>query len=135
MAQGNDNEVRERRFHDTLSALEEVVAGVAGVPTAILRDSRIQRFEFTFEAVWKLLAAIAEDEGVDASTPRKAFQAAIRAGLLDASDEGAAWEMLRYRNLTVHTYDEDLAIEVEGFVTGSGIELFRKLSSRAGLRT
>ena len=52
------------------------------------------------------------------------------AGLLDPEDEATAWELLHYRNLTVHTYDEDLAVEVEKFLVGPALVLFRKVSDR-----
>ena len=40
----------------------------------------------------------------------------------------AAWsEMRRRRNLTSHTYQEQLAIEVAAFVRGSGVRLLDEL--------
>ncbi len=125
-----EEDVRARVFRGAMKALEEVAGDVAGVPPAILRDARIQRFEFTFETAWKALQGLAREEGLAAALPRKAFQAALRMGILDAGDEEAAFEMIRYRNLTVHTYDEDLACEVEQFIVGPGLRLLRKMAER-----
>lgn len=122
--------VRVRVLSEALSSLEEVAIEVPGVPPAILRDARIQRFEFTFEALWKAIQSLAVEEGLDAASPRKALQAAMRMGLLDEGDEETAFEMIRYRNMTVHTYDEDLAREVERFVLGRGLDLLRKAKER-----
>ncbi len=122
--------LRSRVFRQALSSLEEVAFEVEGVPRAILRDARIQRFEFTFEALWKFLQSLATAEGLDAASPRKALQAALRMGLLDDEDEEAAFEVIRYRNLTVHTYDEDLAEEVERFILGPGLDLLQKIARR-----
>ncbi len=130
MASGDEGGVRLARFRQTLAALEEVVPAMVSVPPSILRDSRIQRFEFTFEAAWKLLQARAEEDGLESATPRKAFQYTLATGLLDPEDETTAWDVLRYRNLTVHTYDEVLASEVEGFVIGTALPLFRKIAER-----
>jgi nucleotidyltransferase substrate binding protein (TIGR01987 family) len=132
MASSDEGGVRLARFRQTLAALEEVVPVLASVPASILRDSRIQRFEFTFEAAWKLLQMRAEAEGLEAATPRKALHFALATGLLDPEDETTAWDVLRYRNLTVHTYDEALATEVEGFVIRTALPLFLKIAQRAG---
>jgi nucleotidyltransferase substrate binding protein (TIGR01987 family) len=130
MASGDEDGVRLARFRQTLAALEEVLPNLPSVPASILRDSRIQRFEFTFEATWKLLQATANAEGLEGSSPRKAFQYAISTGLLDPEDETTAWDLLRYRNLTVHTYDENLAAEVEEFILDTALPLFRKIAAR-----
>ena len=130
MASDDRTDGRRARFAGTLAALEEVIPERPEIPGAILRDSRIQRFEFTFEALWKLLQEVASAEGMDASSPRKALQAALVMGLVDPDDETTAWETIRYRNLAVHTYDEDLAVEVEAFVVGPALSLFRKVAGR-----
>src|SRR3989338_3488463 len=48
-----------------------------------IRDSAIQRFEFTFELAWKTLKAFLEEQG-----------------------------MIELRNLTSHTYNEAIAEEI-----------------------
>ena len=71
------------------------------------RAGVIQAFEFSFEAVWKLLKAVAEREGLAAESPRRAIVAAYKLGLID--DEAIWIAMLNDRNLTSHTYHQQVA--------------------------
>jgi nucleotidyltransferase substrate binding protein (TIGR01987 family) len=130
MESSDDRTLRLDRYLRALAALEEVLQDTPSVPASILRDSRIQRFEFTFETLWKFLRVAAEHAGVDADTPRGALRAALQIGLLDPTDEADAWQLIRYRNLTVHTYDEALSCEVECFIVNTAIHLFRKIAAR-----
>ena len=99
-------------FARALSRLHEVLA----VPESeIVRDATIQRFEFTFEAAWKAmyrwLRARSVDVDEDAySTIPEAFKRRL------ITDERRWGEMRKYRNLTTHTYNQALAIEVAAFV-------------------
>lgn len=75
-------------------------------------DGLIQRFEFTFELAWKLMKSYAEYQGVDKEImgSRDAVRWAFDCGLITSSD---VWmEMIKRRNDTSHTYDEDTAAEV-----------------------
>ncbi len=68
-------------------------------PNDIERDASIQRFEFTFEACWKVGKQYLYDvEGIDVGSPK----AETILGL----------EMVNDRNLTVHTYNEEIAVEI-----------------------
>ena len=75
-------------------------------------DGLIQRFEFTFELAWKLMKSYADYQGVDKEImgSRDAIRWAFENGLIAESD---VWmEMIKRRNDTSHTYDEDTATEV-----------------------
>lgn len=75
-----------------------------------IRDAAIQRFEFTFELAWKVLKTYLEREGLEARSPRAAIRGAFSVGLLP-EDEG--WlAMLELRNLSSHTYNEDIAEKI-----------------------
>ncbi len=76
----------------------------------LIVDGTIQRFEFVIELCWKALKRMLEKEGVRSGTPRETIRAAFAAGWLE--DEEAWLEMLRDRNLTSHTYDEEVARKV-----------------------
>lgn len=77
---------------------------------AIRRDASIQRFEFTFEAVWKAAQQYLRDvEGLDVGSPKAAARACGDVGLLTRDEVRAALAMCDDRNLTAHTYDEPLA--------------------------
>ncbi|TBH21285.1 DUF86 domain-containing protein [Thermus thermamylovorans] len=88
-------------------AVERLGEALARPKDEFLRDSPIQRFEFTFELAWKVLKLYLEREGLEARSPRAAIRGVFQVGLLP---EDPGWlEMLELRNLTSHTYDEALA--------------------------
>lgn len=70
-------------------------------------DSTIQRFEFTIELFWKLLKHILETKGTRVQYPKDVLQEAYKGELIN--DELEWLKMLSDRNLTSHTYDEELA--------------------------
>jgi len=78
--------------------------------TELERSGAIQNFEYCYELCWKTLKKMAEGEGRSAPTPRKAFQYALEAGLIQ--NEKIWVEMILDRNLTTHTYDEKIAEKV-----------------------
>ena len=79
----------------------------------IERDASIQRFEYTFEAVWKAVQHYAREvEGVDVGSPKQAARVSLQVGLLDDTQTRAALVMVDDRNLTVHTYNEQLAEDI-----------------------
>ena len=81
----------------------------------IERDAIIQRFEFTFEAVWKAAQAyLLQVEGIDAASPKGVIRACREVGLLDEVEATTALQMADDRNLTVHTYNEPLAVQIFG---------------------
>ena len=55
-------------------------------------------------------------EGIEANTPRECMSQAYAAHWL--TDETAWLLMLKDRNLTSHTYKEDLALEIYGRLPG-----------------
>ncbi len=82
-------------------------------PTDLERDAIIQRFEFTFEAVWKAAQAyLFMVEGIDLASPKGVIRACREIGLLDDTEALLALKMADDRNLTVHTYNEPLAIAI-----------------------
>lgn len=81
-------------------------------PSEIERDAAIQRFEYTFEALWKAARAVLGEEGLTADSPRSTIRLCRRLGILDDAQAAAALKMMNDRNLTVHTYKRDLAVEI-----------------------
>lgn len=81
------------------------------VKSDILRDALIQRFEFSFELVWKFLKVYLEDQGIqNINSPKSVLKAAFTEELIIEED---TWlEMLKDRNLTSHIYDEKTAIQI-----------------------
>ncbi len=61
----------------------------------------------TFELAWKVLKDYLESEGYMVKSPRETVKQAFQIGLID---NGHIWiDALSNRNLTIYTYDEELA--------------------------
>ena len=100
------------RFERALTRLHEVLAQPEN---DFIRDATIQRFEFTFEAAWKAMYRWLRARGVDVDEDAySSIPEAFKRRLI--TDEKRWGEMRRYRNLTSHTYNLPLAIEVAAFV-------------------
>ena len=111
------------RFASALARLHEVLELSE---TTIVRDALIQRFEFTFEAGWRAAYRWLRARGADVA--EEAFAVLPRAFANKLIIDEAGWSQLRrMRNLTSHTYQEQLAIEVAAFVRASGVPLFDAL--------
>lgn len=75
--------------------------------TEIERDALIQRFEFTFELVWKCAKEyLYTQEGIDAASPKKVIRSCREVGILSDDETEQALKMADDRNLTTYTYDE-----------------------------
>ena len=73
-------------------------------------DGTIQRFEFSIELFWKLLKRILATKGIEVQYPKDVLRQAYAGKLID--NETLWLSMLQDRNLTSHTYNEDLALEI-----------------------
>jgi len=94
-----------------LSTLNEVI--IIQTPNDIERDATIQRFEYSFEAVWKAVKRhLYLVEGIDVSSSKAVIRASMEVGLLDETTCRQALAMVDDRNLTSHTYNEKLADEI-----------------------
>ncbi|TFD96997.1 HI0074 family nucleotidyltransferase substrate-binding subunit [Jeotgalibacillus sp. R-1-5s-1] len=91
-----------------IARLEEALSEDATNPLIV--DGTIQRFEFTIELFWKTLKRALQSEGIETKTPKEALKEAYQAGWLN--DESAWLQMLKDRNETLHTYNEELAREI-----------------------
>jgi nucleotidyltransferase substrate binding protein (TIGR01987 family) len=79
-------------------------------PTDVIRDAAIQRFEYSFEAVWKTAQRyLLVMEGNAEASPKSVIRSSVAAGLLKEVDGRMALTMVDDRNLTSHTYNESLA--------------------------
>jgi nucleotidyltransferase substrate binding protein (TIGR01987 family) len=79
----------------------------------ITRDASIQRFEYCFEIIWKTVKLYLEYyEGIICNSPKSCFRELFSTGLIDENKTIKLLEMTDDRNLTSHTYDEELAKEL-----------------------
>jgi nucleotidyltransferase substrate binding protein (TIGR01987 family) len=74
------------------------------------RDGVIQRFEFTFELLWKTVKIFLEYEGFRCAGPRSCIKEGVRREIL--SEGEVLLDMLEDRNKTTHIYDEHTAEEI-----------------------
>ncbi|MEW6203575.1 MAG: nucleotidyltransferase substrate binding protein [bacterium] len=89
------------KLKDAFTRLRE---GTLAVTDDLDRDGVIQRFEFTFELLWKSLKIFLEEEGIECRSPKECLRSALRVGLIE--DEEVFLDMLEDRNRSTHTYDE-----------------------------
>ncbi|MEA2013526.1 MAG: HI0074 family nucleotidyltransferase substrate-binding subunit [Verrucomicrobiota bacterium] len=79
----------------------------------IIRDAAIQRFEYTFEAMWKASKAyLLTYEGVTSTYPKNCIRNMMQNNILSPNDTELSLEMVDSRNLTSHTYIEEIAIGI-----------------------
>ncbi|GAA0287667.1 nucleotidyltransferase substrate binding protein (TIGR01987 family) [Gracilibacillus halotolerans] len=91
----------EKSFH-----LLEKYSGTS-ITNELERAGIIQFYETTFELAWKVLKDYLEVEGYVVKSPRETIKQAFQAEIIE---DGHIWmDALSKRNLTVHTYDQELA--------------------------
>lgn len=95
------------KLSDLNSALDRLKEGVKEVINDLDRDGVIQRFEFTFELVWKTIQEYAKYKGLEVVSPRDSFRVASDLGIIENPE---IWfDFLRDRNESTHLYNEDQA--------------------------
>lgn len=78
----------------------------------VIRDSLIQRFEFTVETMWKFYKNFFEQNDYILASPKAVFRELLKSGILNEYEVEQALSMIDDRNLSSHTYDEKLAEEI-----------------------
>jgi len=76
----------------------------------LYKDGVIQRFEFTYELLWKTIKIYLEDQGIIVRSPRESFKEAFRLNLIE--DEKLFLDMLKDRNNTTHIYNKETAEDI-----------------------
>lgn len=93
-------------YQKALARLNEAVNEAE--PTEYVYDSVIKRFEFVYELSWRLMKVMIEYKGgSEPKFPRDVFREAFAGGFIQ---NGEVWlEMMKDRNLTSHTYNDEHA--------------------------
>ena len=106
-----DIQLKKKQTHRALTSLEELVSKYSANQTdVILRDTLIQRFEYSTEAFWKYLKAYLQSEhNLSANSPREVIRTGLFAKLYSEEISQELLQMLDDRNLTSHTDVEELA--------------------------
>jgi nucleotidyltransferase substrate binding protein (TIGR01987 family) len=103
----------QERQANVRAAVDRLQEAVVQPASSLVRDAVIQRFEFSFELVWKTLKLYLERQGRECGGPRPVLKQAFAEGLISVPEESDVWfRMLEDRNLTSHAYDETLAIRI-----------------------
>ena len=78
------------------------------------RDSAIHRFKVAFELMWETAKLFLEKEGIIRRSPRTCIRELFSAGFIQEKEARELLKMIDYRNMTVHTYNEETAEEIFG---------------------
>jgi nucleotidyltransferase substrate binding protein (TIGR01987 family) len=86
----------------------------------------VQSFEFTFEMSWNVMKDYLENEGYDeVGNSKQAVRVAFQAGLIVRAEE---WmDAIRIRNLSSHTYNQQILHETVTFIAQIFFPLVRNL--------
>ncbi|KAA6351549.1 hypothetical protein EZS27_001072 [termite gut metagenome] len=116
----------EQRFSNYIKALRKLTEAIDYVKknfigddtkkskpilTEIIKEGLVQRFEYTHELAWNVMKDYAEYQGNSSvggsrDATREAFQ-------LKLIDNGEVWmDMIKSRNQTSHTYNNEIADEI-----------------------
>ncbi len=104
----NKNIRWRQRFENFTKAFEQFKSAFMNYKNLsdLEKEGLIQRFEYNFELAWKTLKDYLEAQGIIAKFPREVIKEAFKNEIIT---DGDIWmEMLDNRNLSVHTYDEEI---------------------------
>ncbi|MBI2928857.1 MAG: nucleotidyltransferase substrate binding protein [Verrucomicrobia bacterium] len=119
---------RQAEVRNAVARLQEAVVQPE---SPIVRDAVIQRFEFSFELVWKTLKLYLERQGYECGGPRPTLKKAFAEGLIATAEEADVWlQILDDRNLTSHAYDEALAARIYQHVVQDSSALLGALAGK-----
>jgi len=79
---------------------------------SMMRDSCIQRFEYSYELSWKFMKYILEkyDTEIETRSPKQSLKTAFKNWYIDNLD--LRFNLSEYRNKTSHEYEQDIADEL-----------------------
>jgi len=118
-----ETEYALKKLEDGFSRLKE---GAENTSDDLDRDGVIQRFEFTFELLWKTLKVFLEEEkGLICHTPKDCLKEAFRMEWIEG--EEIFLGMLKDRNKSSHVYEETEAKKIFGRIKGKYIGAMEKV--------
>ncbi len=77
-----------------------------------LRDSAIQRFEYSIDNFWKFLKLYLQEKSnvpLETATPRIILREAVNSNIISEKEYMQLIESITDRNLTSHSYNENIA--------------------------
>ena len=91
----------EQRKSDFLKAVCRLEEACAQPENGFIRDSVIQRFEFSWELAWKVLKLRLSYLGVEALNPREVIRQSVQMGVIK---DGNAWTEAQRQRLAVYAF-------------------------------
>ncbi|HDL6024119.1 TPA: nucleotidyltransferase substrate binding protein [Mannheimia haemolytica] len=116
-------------YKKSVSYLQAEAEKYADTDIDVIKKGIIQSFEITHELAWKLMQDILKWEGeVDIYGSKTASRLAFNRGLIT---QGEVWlEMIKSRNITVHTDDETILTEEFNKIIKAYLPLFIEFGQR-----
>ena len=117
----------EQRFANYQKALNQLQKFIdKGELSELEEQGLIKAFEYTYELAWNTVKDFLEYRGqTDIYGSRDAIRKAFELGLIE---DGEGWmDMLKSRNVTSHTYNEETAQEICQAVVKVYYSLFKQL--------
>ena len=103
----------ELKLKSAKKALETLKETLNEPYSLYLRDATIQRFEYTFEALWKFLKEYLKvKKGILVTSPKDCFREVFSAGFCDENETSELLKMTDSRNETSHAYNEEIANKI-----------------------
>jgi len=119
---------RYREIVDSLPVLSKVLS------EEFLIEIVTKRFEYTYEAAWKVAKEFLRVRGIECFSPKSCFADLIKEGVISEKWEGQLYELVKCRNLLVHVYDSNMAKEIFNRIANENVlALFEDMLR--GLRT
>ncbi len=105
----------EIRYEDAKRAIGTLNDILQESFSTIVRDAAIQRFEYTFESFWKFIKEYLRiKEGIISNSPKSCFREVFTVGMINEDETIKLLEMTDDRNMTSHTYKEEVAQIIYG---------------------
>lgn len=120
----------KQRFSNYQKALRQLQKFIdKGELSELEEQGLIKSFEYTYELAWNTVKDFLEFQGhSDIFGSRDAFRKAFQLGIIE---DGAIWmDMIKSRNRTTHTYNEETANEISRTVISVYFDAFKKLHEK-----
>jgi len=125
----------EKQYKQCLKALDTLEEVLEKDSSKIIRDASIQRFEYSVEIFWKVLKTYLDEvEGITCVSPKKCIRSVLKSGYVTEESTEELLEMIDDRNLTVHTYIEEVAEKIYKKIPAY-LKLMKKLMKKLGSDT
>jgi nucleotidyltransferase substrate binding protein (TIGR01987 family) len=126
---------RYKHFFQAFSQLEKAVHLARQRPLSDLEEQGlIQSFEYTHELAWNVLKDFLEDQGLkNLYASKDSTREAFKRGLIE---DGEVWmDMIKSRNLSSHTYNQDVAREIATKIIENYVPEFARLVEMLEIKT